>query len=188
MEADRTRGIIPREVTIMIGSRMQQAMNEQIQHEMASAYLYLSMAAFFHAQSLDGMAQWMKVQALEEQGHAMRFFDHIIERGGNVGLLAIEAPETSWASPVAAFEGAFAHEQFITRKIDDLVKIAREENDNAAGMMLQWFVTEQVEEEATASKIVDTLKILGDSGHGLLMADRELGARIYAPPATETAT
>ena len=171
----------------MIGSRMQQAMNQQIQHEMASAYLYLSMAAFFHSRSLDGMAQWMKVQALEEQGHAMRFFDHIIERGGNVELLAIEAPETAWASPVAAFEAAHAHEQFITGRIDELVQIAREENDNAAAMMLQWFVTEQVEEEATASKTVDTLKMIGDSGHGLLMADRELGTRVYTPPATEPA-
>ena len=171
----------------MIGTRMRQAMNEQIQHEMASAYLYLSMAAFFHEKSLDGMAQWMKVQALEEQSHAMRFFDHIIERGGEVELLAIDAPQLTWASAVAAFEAAYAHERFITGRIDELVKIAREENDNAAAMMLQWFVTEQVEEEATASKIVDTLKMVGDSGHGLLMTDRELGTRVYTPPADEAA-
>lgn len=169
----------------MIDKRMQDAINEQIKHEMGSAYLYLAMAADFHAKSLDGMAQWMKVQAQEEVGHAIRFFDHLNERDGRVELLAIEQPQKEWDSPLAAYEAAYGHEQFITGKINDLVKLAREENDNAAWIMLQWFVTEQVEEEATASKVVDMLKLIGDSGHGLLMTDRELGLRVFTPASAQ---
>ncbi|MEW5825313.1 MAG: ferritin [Candidatus Bipolaricaulota bacterium] len=169
----------------MIGKRMQEAINEQIQHELGSAYLYLAMAADFHAKGLDGMAQWMKVQAQEEMTHAMRFFDHIRDRGGHIELKALAAPESTWPSPLAAFQAAYKHEQFITARIDELTKIAREENDNAALFMLQWFVNEQVEEEANASKIVDMLTLIGESGHGLLMADRELGARVFTPPAAE---
>jgi ferritin len=169
----------------MIGQRIQDAMNEQIMHETGSAYLYLSMAASFHAKGLDGMAQWMKAQAQEELGHALRFFNHINDRGGRVELLAIDKPQTEWDSPLAAFKAALGHEEFITGKIDELVKIAREENDNAAGIMLQWFVTEQVEEEDSVSKVVDMLELIGDFGHGLLMADRELGQRVAASiPAT----
>jgi len=169
---------------MMIGPRMQQAMNEQIMHETASAYLYFAMAADFHAKGLDGMAQWMKAQAQEELGHALRFFDHIHERGGEVELLAIEKPQKAWDAPLAAFHAAFAHEQFITGKIDELVKIAREENDNAAEIMLQWFVSEQVEEEDSVSKVVTMLEMIGGSGHGLLMADRELGQRVAGPLST----
>jgi len=168
----------------MIKKRMQDSMNDQIQHELGSAYLYLAMAADFHAKGLDGMAQWMKVQAQEEMTHAMRFFDHIRDRGGHIELKALAAPESTWPSPLAAFQAAYKHEQFITARIDDLVKIAREENDNAAMIMLQWFVSEQVEEEANAMKVVDLLKLVGTSGQGLLMVDRELGARVFvAPPA-----
>jgi ferritin len=166
----------------MIEQRMQSAMNEQIMHEVGSAYLYLAMAADFHAKSLDGMAQWMKVQAQEELVHAMRFFDHINDRAGRVELLAIEKPAAKWDSPLAAFQAALEHEEFITGRINELVKIARDENDNAALNMLQWFVNEQIEEEATASKIVNTLTLIGDSGQGLLMLDRELGARVFTPP------
>jgi ferritin len=165
----------------MIGKRMQDAINEQIRHETFSAYLYLAMAADFHAKGLAGMAQWMKVQAQEEIGHAMRFFDHLTERGGHIELLAIEQPQQTWDSALAAFEAAYGHEQLITGKINDLVEIAREENDNASWIMLQWFVTEQVEEEASVSTVVDMLKLIGDSGHGVLMADRELGQRVFAP-------
>jgi len=161
----------------MISQRMQSEMNEQIKHEAGSAYLYFAMAADFHAKGLDGMAQWMKAQAQEEFGHALRFFDHINERNGRVELLAIDKPQVEWESPLAAFQAALAHEEFITGRIDHLVEIAKEENDNAAGIMLQWFVTEQVEEEASVSKVVDMLKLIGDFGHGLLMADRELGQR-----------
>ncbi len=171
----------------MIGQRMQEAMNEQVMHETFSAYLYASMAAYFHAKGLDGMAQWMKAQAQEELGHALRFFNHINERGGRVELLAIEKPQAEWDSPLAAFKAALEHEKFITGRIDELVKIAREENDNAADIMLQWFVTEQVEEEDSVSKVIDMLEIAGEKGPGLLLADRELGQRVAAafPPTYE---
>jgi len=172
---------------MMIGPRMQQAMNEQIMHETASAYLYFSMASDFHAKGFDGMAQWMKAQAQEEIGHALRFFNHINDRGGRVELLAIEKPQKEWASPLSAFQAAFRHEEFITGKIDELVQLAREENDNAAEIMLQWFVTEQVEEEDSVTKVVDMLELIGDSGHGLLMTDRELGQRVAGSLSTSEA-
>jgi ferritin len=162
----------------MISQRMQNEMNEQIKHETFSAYLYFSMAAYFHAKSLDGMAQWMKAQAQEELGHALRFFNHIDARGGRIELQAIDKPQMLWESPLAAFEASLVHEEFITGRINDIVRVAAEENDHAAAIMLQWFVSEQVEEESSVTKVIDMLKLIGDSGHGLLMADRELGQRI----------
>jgi len=156
-------------------------MNEQIKHELESAYLYLSMVAYFEGDGLEGMAQWMTVQSQEEVAHAMKFFNHINERDGRVELLPLGQPQKEWASPLAAFQAAYKHEQFITGKIDELVRIAEEENDNAGKTMLQWFVTEQVEEESSSDKVVDLLEQIGDSGHGLIMVDRELGARIAAP-------
>ena len=168
----------------MIGKRMQDAMNEQIKHELESAYLYLSMVAYFHSESLDGMAQWMTVQAQEELAHAMKFFNHIDERDGRVELKALSQPQKEWASPLEAYKAAYNHERFITDKINDLVKLAAEEKDHAAGIMLQWFVTEQVEEESSTLKVVDLLERIGDSGHGLIMADRELGTR-SAPAESE---
>ena len=165
----------------MISKRIQDAMNDQIKHETFSAYLYFSMAAYFYSRSLDGMAQWMKAQAQEEFGHALRFFNHINDRGGRIELHALEKPQTEWDSPLAAFEAALAHEEFITGKINDLAKLADEENDRAAGIMLQWFVTEQVEEEDSVSSVIDMLKLIGDSGHGMIMADRELGTRVAGP-------
>lgn len=165
----------------MIKQRIQDVMNEQIKHETFSAYLYFSMAAYFHSKGFNGMAQWMKAQAQEEFGHALRFFNHINERGGRIELQAIEKPEAKWESPLAAFKAALQHEEFITDKINSLAKIADEENDRAASIMLQWFVTEQVEEEASVSEVIDMLELVSDSGHGMLMADRELGARIAGP-------
>lgn len=165
----------------MIGKAMQQAMNDQIKDETFSAYLYVSMAAYFHSEGLDGMAQWMKTQAHEELGHALRFFNHISERGGRIELQAIDKPEGSWTSPLRAFEAALKHEEFITDRINELARIADEENDRAAGILLQWFVTEQVEEEDSVSKVISTLKLVGERGAGLLMADRELGRRVASP-------
>jgi len=165
----------------MIGKRMQDAMNEQIKHELESAYLYLAMVAYFRGEGLDGMASWMEVQTQEEVAHAIRFFNHINERGGRVELKGLAQPQEKWASPLAAFEAAYEHERFITDKINELMKIADEENDNAAKIMLQWFVSEQVEEEDSTKKVVDLLKRVGDSGHGLIMVDRELGMRKAAP-------
>ncbi len=165
----------------MIGKRMMDAMNDQIMHETFSAYLYVSMAADFHDKGLDGMAQWMKAQAQEEISHALRFFNHINERGGRIELQAIEKPETTWESPLAAFRAALKHEEFITGRINELAKIADEENDRAAGIMLQWFVTEQVEEEDSVAKVINTLELAGEKGPGLMMADRELSQRVAAP-------
>jgi ferritin len=165
----------------MISQRMQEAMNEQIKHETFSAYLYFAMAAYFHAKSLDGMAQWMKAQAQEEFGHALRFFNHINDRGGRIELQALEKPQADWDSPIAVFKAALEHEQFITGKINHLAQLADEENDRAAGIMLHWFVTEQVEEEDSVSKVIATLELVGESGHGILMADRELGTRVAGP-------
>jgi len=170
----------------MIGQRIGQAFNEQIKHELESAYLYLAMSGYFLEQSLDGMAQWMRVQSQEELAHAMRFFDHISERGGSIALAPIDLLKQTWDSPLAAFEAAFEHEQFITGKIHGLVDLAREERDHAAEIFLQWFVSEQVEEEASVSKVVDLLKRLGDSPQGLILADRELGARPTADASTES--
>jgi ferritin len=161
----------------MIGKKMQDALNEQIKEELESAYLYLSAAAYFHFAGFDGMAKWMTVQAEEEREHAMKFFDHIVERDGRVELLALDQPKKEWTSPLEAFQDAYKHEQYITGRINDLVKLAAEENDNPAAIMLQWFVTEQVEEEASASKIVQMLERIGDAGHGLIMLDYELGKR-----------
>lgn len=162
----------------MISQRMQDAMNQQIQHETFSAYLYFSMAAYFHSKGLDGMAHWMKAQAQEEFGHALRFFNHINERGGRIELYALDQPDHEWNSPRDAFNAALKHEQFITGKINDLAKLADDENDRAAGIMLQWFIEEQVEEEDSVNKVLDLLNIAGEQGPGLLMADRELEQRI----------
>jgi ferritin len=166
----------------MIKKKIQNAFNDQIQHELYSAYLYLSMATYLHSLGLDGMAQWMRVQCLEEQMHAMKFFDSLVERDGRVELKALKAPPIEWKSPLEAFEAAYAHEQFITGKINALVKLAETEKDYASKSLLQWFVDEQVEEEATASKNVQMLEMVGDSGQGLLMLDRELGARTFTMP------
>jgi len=168
----------------MIADRMSAAMNAQIREEMDSAYLYLSMAAYFHSIGMDGMAQWMKAQTMEEVGHAMRFFHHLHDRNGKVKLAGLQQPQSEWSSPLAAFRAAHQHEQHITGTINALVNLAIQEKDHAANAMLQWFVTEQVEEEAAAAKICDQLERIGDSGNGLLMLDRELGQRPLPPTVT----
>lgn len=161
---------------------MQKAINEQIKEEMGSAYLYLSMASYFHSKGLDGMAHWMRAQTQEEMIHAMKLYDHLVERDGRAKLLALEQPKTEWSSPLEAFQEAYKHEQHITDRINGLVSLAAKESDNAAGIMLQWFVTEQIEEEASTSKVAQDLELAGDSGQGLLMLDRELSTRV--PPVT----
>jgi ferritin len=167
----------------MIPAKMQQAFNEQIHAELESAYLYLAMAGYFESLTLPGMAHWMEIQATEELAHAMRFNHHITERGGTVALQALKAPKATWASPLQAWREAYKHEQYITGRIHALVDLATKTGDHAAGPMLQWFVGEQIEEEASASRIAGTLERLGDSGNGLVMLDRELAAR-PAPAAT----
>jgi len=169
----------------MIGKHMQNTMNEQIKHELESAYLYLSMVAYFESTGAEGMAQWMRVQTQEEIGHAMRFFSHITERDGRVELHTLAQPKKDWSSPLEAFQAAYEHEQFITEKINDLVNTAAEEGDHAASIMLQWFVTEQVEEEASTLRVVQMLEQVGGSGTGLLMLNRELGTRTAVEPTAE---
>lgn len=168
----------------MISKKMQDAMNEQIKHELESAYLYLSMAAYFHSLGLDGMAQWMRVQTQEEMAHAMKFFDHLKDRDSRVELFTLSQPKKEWSSSLAAFQEAYEHEKFITSRINDLVKIAAEESDHPASVLLQWFTTEQVEEEASTSRVAQMLERVGDSGTGLIMLDRELGKRTFTMPTT----
>jgi ferritin len=161
----------------MLSPKIQDAMNKQLNAELYSAYLYLSMAAYFENANLRGMAQWMKVQAQEEAGHAAKFFKQICERGGRVTLTSITAPPTEWKSPLALFEEVYKHECHVTGLIHGLVDLAAAEKDHASSPFLQWFVSEQVEEEANAAEIVHHLKMIGDSKNGLLMLDHRLGER-----------
>jgi ferritin len=165
----------------MIGERLNNAINEQIKNELESYYIYLSMAAWFHSKSLDGMGHWMRCQAHEEMIHAMKFFNHVIDRGGKVVLLDLKQLKTQWNSPLEVFQDALEHEKFISGKIDDLTSIAREEKDYASEPILAWFTDEQIEEEATAGKVVDELEMVGADKPGLLMLDRELAGRAYPP-------
>ncbi len=166
----------------MISKKMVKALNEQINAEMYSAYLYLSMAAYFEAENLPGMAAWMRTQTQEETAHAMKFFDYIHERRGRVVLQAIDQPIEEWKSPLAAFEAAFEHEQMITGRIDDLVNLAVQEKDHATNAFLQWFVNEQVEEETSVDTIVQMLKMGEKAPGAMFMIDRELGQRTFTPP------
>ena len=163
----------------MIPERVNQAMNEQIKNELESYYLYLSMAAYFHAISLDGMAHWMRTQAHEEMAHAMKFMDHIIDRGGKVTLMDLNQLKTEWSSPLEAWEDAYKHEQLISSKINDLTAVVREERDFPSEPMLAWFAAEQIEEEATSGKIADEVAMVGDAKAGLILLDRELGGRAF---------
>ncbi len=161
----------------MMTNKMEEALNEQINEELFSSYLYLAMSAWFESQNLPGFASWMKVQAREENGHAMKFFEYINERRGRVVLKAIKEPGKEWKSPLAAFEAALEHEQYITGRINDLVNLAAAEKDHATAGLLQWFVKEQVEEEASADRIVQMLKMAANAPGALLMLDHQMGER-----------
>lgn len=163
----------------MIKKNVEQAINKQINAELWSAYLYLSMSTYFDSISLSGFSNWMKMQAQEEVNHAMRFYNHLVERGGRVKLDAIDEVPTEWESPLHVFEETYKHEQKVTSMIEDLVDLAEEEKDRATLNMLQWFIDEQVEEEDSADEMVQKLKLIGDSGNGLFMIDRELGQRQF---------
>lgn len=161
----------------MLGKTIQDAMNEQIKHEFHSAYVYLSMTAYCEAANLPGFAHWMRLQAAEEVEHALKFFNFVNDRSGRVQLQAIDQPPVEFASPLDVFEQALAHERHITGLIHRIYGLAVQEQDYASQAFLQWFVTEQVEEEKNASDVVERLKLAGDSKHALLMLDTELGAR-----------
>jgi len=164
-----------------MNQKVEKALNEQIHAEFFSFYLYLAVSAYFKTIHLDGFANWMNIQAQEEYAHAMKLFDFLIERGGQVELKALEAPQQEWSSPSAAFDAVLAHEQFITDRINSLVDISTQEKDHATTVMLHWYVSEQVEEVATADTLCNQVKMVEDSNHGLLMLDRELSARRLPP-------
>ena len=160
-----------------LSSKMQDALNKQINEELASAYIYLSMAAYFESVSLPGFAAWMRHQSGEEMEHAMKFYCYVHDRGGRVILEAIAKPPVEFDGPTDVFEKTLEHEQYITGCIHDLFALAIEEKDYASYSVLQWFVDEQVEEEATATGILDLLKQIGAKGQGLVMLDRQLASR-----------
>ncbi|MGD8902653.1 MAG: ferritin [Anaerolineae bacterium] len=160
-----------------LSKKMQDAINEQIREELASAYIYLSMAAYCESINLQGFAHWMQAQSNEEMEHAMKFYGYVNERGGRVVLGALEQPPIEFDGPVDVFEKTLAHEQYITDRIHKLYALAVEENDYASLGILQWFVDEQVEEENSATEILDILKMIGDKGQALFMLDRQLGGR-----------
>ena len=167
----------------MLNKKVEEAINAQINAEMWSAYLYLSMAAYCHANGYPGMGNWFQVQFQEEQDHAKILFNYIIQRGGHVELKAIDAVPTAWDNPLDVFEATLAHEQKVTSLINNLFALTTQENDYATQSMLKWFVDEQVEEEENAQDIIDNLRMIKDNGYGLYMLDKELGVRVYTQAA-----
>lgn len=159
----------------MINKIVQDAINTQIQKENYSAYLYLAMAADCEAKNLKGFANWLRIQSEEEVSHAMKLYDYLLERGGTVTLQAIQAPPTEFGTPVKMFEQILEHEQYVTASINELYEVAVADKDYATQIFLQWFISEQVEEEASASEVLEKVRMLGD--HGLLYLDKELGKR-----------
>lgn len=167
----------------MFSQRMQDALNKQINAEFYSSYLYLAMSAYFQSISLSGFANWMRVQAQEELAHAMKFYEFVNERAGRVVLHKIDEPKAEWENSTAVFQQVLDHEQEVTRLINELVNIAIEEKDHATQIFLQWFVTEQIEEESSANEVLHKLKLTGGEGSGLFMLDRELATRVFVPAA-----
>lgn len=169
----------------MLGEKIENALNSQMNAELYSAYLYLAMNAYFESIDLGGFANWMRIQAQEELSHGMKIHDYIIQRGGRVILDRIEKPKTEWESPLDVFEHVYAHEQKVTGLINDLVNLAIEEKDHATNNFLQWFVEEQVEEEESSSGILQKVKLAGENASSILMLDNEFGQRVFNPPAAE---
>lgn len=167
----------------MLDEKMQKSLNYQLNRELYSGYLYLAMAAYFEDKDLPGFGNWMRIQAQEELSHAMRFYDYLVQRGSRVLLAEIETPQKEWDSSLAAFEHVYEHEQMVTGLINDLVDLAIELKDHATNNFLQWFVAEQVEEEESASGVLQKVKMTGESGRALYMLDQELAQRVFHPPA-----
>lgn len=167
----------------MLNKKVEEALNEQINAEMWSAYLYLSMAAYCHSAGQPGMASWFEVQFREEQDHAKILFNYVNSRNGRVVLKAIDAVPTEWKSILDVFESTLEHEQKVTSLINNLYALTHETNDFATQSMLKWFIDEQVEEEENAQTIIDNLKMIKDNGYGIYMLDKELGARTYTQAA-----
>lgn len=161
----------------MLSKEIQDAINDQIHHEFHSAYLYLSMCAYMESENFPGFAHWMRLQSTEEVNHAMKLFDYVNDRGGRVTLKGLEQPPANFKSILDTFEQAYEHEKKVTKMIHNLYALATRENDYATQVALQWFITEQVEEEDNAMTVVDRMKIAGTDGAALLFLDRELGSR-----------
>jgi ferritin len=161
----------------MMKPKVLELIGEQIRNELESAYLYLSMAAYFHSQTFDGMAKWMRTQVHEETAHAMKLYDHVVARGEVVKLQDLKQRKTTWSSVQEAWEDAYKHEQFVTGKIHELLTAAREAKDYAVEGLLQWYVKEQVEEEASSARNAELAKRVGDSKNGMIMLDHQLGHR-----------
>ncbi|MBP6230938.1 MAG: ferritin [Paludibacteraceae bacterium] len=171
----------------MMSKKMQDAINAHINSELWSAYLYLSMSHNFAAKGNPGFANWFEIQFKEEQDHAMIFSKYVLSRGGRVNLTPIKEVKTEWKSPLEAFEETLKHEKVVTGLINNLYKIAMEENDYATISMLKWFIDEQVEEEENAQELIDSLKMIDNNGFGIYMLDKELSSRAYTAPAQLTA-
>jgi len=167
----------------MLSQKLQDAFNAQINKELYSEYLYLSMAAYCYTLDLDGFANYFMVQTQEEHFHAMKMFNFVTDCGGKVILQPIAGPEVDFKSIIEIYEKTLAHEQFITKSINELTSLAMKENDHASASFLKWFIDEQVEEEATVTKLLSKLKLINGEGHGMLMLDAELTTRIFTPPA-----
>ena len=166
---------------------MEEALNEQINKEMYSAYLYMSMSAHSTNAGLPGFANWFMVQYKEEMEHAMKIYDYVNNQGGRVKFKTIEEPLSTFKDAMDMFQKTLKHEQFITKSINELVDLAFKERDHATQIFLQWFVTEQIEEEGNDNDIIAKLRLAGDEGNGLFMIDKELGARVYVSPSESTA-
>jgi ferritin len=167
----------------MLSEKMEKALNEQVNWEMYSSYFYLSMSSYFESISLAGCAQWMRSQAQEELYHAIKIYDYINERGGRAIMEAIAKPPSEWDSTLTVFEEVLSHEQKVTGLINGLVNLALDERDHATNIFLQWFVSEQVEEEDTVGGVLDKFRLIGDDKSGLFVLDRELSSRVFTPPA-----
>ena len=166
----------------MISEKMQKAFSIQINKELYSEYLYLAMQAYFAKNNLKGFANWMSIQVQEERAHGMGMFDYVFERGGNVELDTIEKPKTSWNSPLEVFKDTLEHEKYVTSLINKLYDVAEEEKDRAAMMFLNWYIKEQVEEEASADDILSQLEMIKDDKAMLLALDEKLASRQFNPP------
>ncbi|MBL7114966.1 MAG: ferritin [Kiritimatiellae bacterium] len=168
----------------MITDKMAQALNDQIREELYSAYIYLSMSSYATSVGMAGVAHWFRIQTQEELTHTDKFCNYLNSQGSQVILQAIEQPPCTWESALEMFEAALAHEQHISQCIHDLSLLAEDEKDRATDIFLQWFISEQVEEEENAKEVIDQLKLAGSDGSGLFMIDRELAKRVFTPPAT----
>ena len=169
----------------MLTKKMEAELNEQVNKELYSSYLYLSMSAYCNETGFLGFANWMRVQAQEELAHAMKLFDHILERGGEVKLATVNQPDAQWINLTNVFEATLKHEQFITSSINHLMEVATEEKDFASVSFLTWYINEQIEEEANADELLKKLKFIGDDKNAMLTLDKELSTRVFVPIAAD---